>query len=200
MITDLMRNDLGKISTIGSVETLELWRCEAYTNVFHLLSIIRSQIRPEFNPLEIIRSCFPGGSITGCPKLRAMEFIDDLERRPRGVYTGSIGYVMGRGDFDLNIAIRTFVKKEENISLQLGGGIVIDSDPEREYQETLLKEPLFFMLFKPMSLCDIKLYSRDCGKIFLIIWKSLILKKNCQILIKKLVFFFSEIVKASKID
>ena len=146
MITDLMRNDLGKISTTGSVKTLEIWRCEAYTNVFHLISIIRSIAKANLKPLEIVRSCFPGGSITGCPKLRAMEAIDDFEKRARGIYTGSIGYFTGKGDFDLNIAIRTLVVEGDSYSLQLGGGIVIDSNPEAEYQETLFKGTSFFHL------------------------------------------------------
>jgi para-aminobenzoate synthetase component I len=155
MITDLMRNDLGKISTVGSVQTLDVWRCEAYTNVFHLISIIQSTARPDLTPLDLIRSCFPGGSITGCPKLRAMEAIDDLERRPRGLYTGSIGYITGQGDFDLNIAIRTLVKEKEIFSLQLGGGIVIDSNPDQEYQETLFKgDSLFHTLQSEEIICD----------------------------------------------
>lgn len=148
MITDLMRNDLGKISQVGSVQTSELWRCEAYTNVFHLLSIIRSIAKQEITPLEMIRSCFPGGSITGCPKLRAMEVIDDLERRPRGIYTGSIGYLTGKGDFDFNIAIRTLVKEKGVFTLQLGSGIVIDSNAEQEYQETLFKGISLFQSFQ----------------------------------------------------
>jgi para-aminobenzoate synthetase component 1 len=155
MITDLMRNDLGKISVIGSVQALEIWRCEAYTNVFHLLSIIRSQARPELTPLDIVRSCFPGGSITGCPKLRAMEVIDQLEERSRGIYTGAIGYFTGGGNFDLNIAIRTLVANNHFFSLQLGGGIVIDSNPEEEYQETLFKgASIFQILQKKEILCD----------------------------------------------
>ncbi len=149
MITDLMRNDLGKISTTGSVKTLEIWRCEAYTNVFHLISIIRSIAKENLKPLEIVRSCFPGGSITGCPKLRAMEVIDELEKRPRGIYTGSIGYFTGSGDFDLSIAIRTLIVEGDSYSLQLGGGIVIDSNPEAEYQETLFKGTSFFHLLNP---------------------------------------------------
>lgn len=148
MITDLMRNDLGKISETGSVKTTDLWRCEAYTNVFHLLSIIRSTVRRELTLLEIIRACFPGGSITGCPKLRAMEVIDALEQRPRGIYTGSIGYATGSGDFDLNIAIRTLVVEKDFYTLQLGSGIVIDSNPEQEYQETLFKGASFFKLLQ----------------------------------------------------
>ncbi|WP_068468705.1 aminodeoxychorismate synthase component I [Candidatus Protochlamydia phocaeensis] len=147
MITDLMRNDLGRVSETGSVETPEIWRCEAYTNVFHLLSLVRSRARNELTSLEIIRACFPGGSITGCPKLRAMEIIQALEKKPRGAYTGSLGYMTGTGDFDLNIAIRTLVFKGKSIYLQLGGGIVIDSSPEQEYLETLFKgESLFKIL------------------------------------------------------
>lgn len=146
MITDLMRNDLGRISEVGSVVVKDLWRCEAYTNVFHLLSIICSQAKKDLSPLEMIRASFPGGSITGCPKLRSMEIIHTLEEHARSVYTGSIGYVTGRGDFDLNIAIRTLVIEETACSLQLGSGIVFDSDPEQEYQETLFKGASFFHL------------------------------------------------------
>lgn len=145
MITDLMRNDLGKISSVGSVETTDLWRCEAYTNVFHLISIIKSKVKSNLKPLEIVRSCFPGGSISGCPKLRAIEVIDELEQQPRGLYTGSIGYFNGKGDFDLNIAIRTLIAQHDGcFSLHLGGGIVIDSNPEQEYQETLIKGASIF--------------------------------------------------------
>lgn len=148
MITDLMRNDLGRLSQPGSVETTELKRCESYANVFHLLSVIRSKVDARFSTTDIIRYCFPGGSITGCPKLSAMEKILELERRHRGVYTGSIGYICGGTDFDLNIAIRTLVCQQNTINLQLGGAIVIDSDPEQEYEETLSKgESLFTALF-----------------------------------------------------
>lgn len=147
MITDLMRNDLGKVSEIGSVVTREIWRCEAYANVFHLLSIIQSRARVDLSSLEIIKQCFPAGSITGCPKLRAMELIAELEQSPRGVYTGSIGYIKGNGDFDLNVAIRTLVCGPDSITLRLGAGIVIDSCPESEYKETLIKgETLFQVL------------------------------------------------------
>ncbi len=139
MITDLMRNDLNRVSLPGSVAVKDIWRCEAYANVFHLLSIIESTARPGLSPLQIIRSCFPGGSITGCPKLRAMEVIDALEKRSRGLYTGSIGYVKSNGDFDLNIVIRTLVKGRDFFSLQLGSGIVFDSIDELEYQEILAK-------------------------------------------------------------
>ncbi len=145
MITDLMRNDLGKVSEPGSVKTRKMWRCEAYTNVFHLLSIIEGKSR--LSSIPLIRALFPGGSITGCPKLRAMEAISALERCPRGVYTGSIGYLAENGDFDLNIAIRTLVVHKRHIQIQLGGAILIDSDPLKEYEETLHKgESLFNIL------------------------------------------------------
>lgn len=144
MITDLMRNDLGKVSLPGSVITEKIWHCEAYTNVYHLLSVIHSQAIPDMHFLEIIRSCFPGGSITGCPKLRAMQVINALEKRSRGIYTGSIGYVAGNGDFDFNIAIRTLAWTEDSLSIQLGGAIVADSDPQKEYEETLHKGASIF--------------------------------------------------------
>lgn len=147
MITDLMRNDLGRVSLTGSVNTEKIWHLESYTNVHHMLSIIRSIAQKELEPLEIVRSCFPGGSITGCPKLRAMEVIHQLEQRSRGIYTGSIGYFTGMGDFDFNIAIRTLFWKTDRISVQLGGAIVSDSIPEKEYEETLHKgESLFHSL------------------------------------------------------
>ncbi len=144
MITDLMRNDLGKISVPGSVITDQISCCEAYENVFHLLSIIRSEALPHLHPVDIVRSCFPGGSITGCPKLSAMQFIAELEQRPRNVYTGSIGYFAGNGDFDFNIAIRTMLFTDNCIDIQLGGAIVADSDPEKEYEETLHKGASIF--------------------------------------------------------
>lgn len=139
MITDLMRSDLGKISLPGSVKTQEIYRCEAYENVFHLLSIIEGEAESGNHPIRTIRKVFPGGSVTGCPKLRAMEAIHALEKRPRGIYTGSIGYLAANGDFDFNIAIRTLLVFREKMHLQLGGGIILDSDPIKEFEETLHK-------------------------------------------------------------
>lgn len=139
MITDLMRNDLGKISVIGTVEVPLLCGCEAYQNVFHQYSIVKSRVLPSLHPLDIVRSCFPGGSITGCPKIRAMEVIEELEKRPRGIYTGSIGYFAHNGDFDFNIAIRTLLVADGKVLVQLGGAIVIDSEPLKEYEETYHK-------------------------------------------------------------
>jgi len=136
MITDLMRNDLAGVSLPGSLKVEKLRRCEAYANVFHLLSVIKAQAASDLGPLQIVRACFPGGSVTGCPKLRAMEAIADLEGRGRGIYTGSIGYFSENGDFDLNIAIRTAVVSAGRANLKLGSGIVYDSDPRLEYEET----------------------------------------------------------------
>lgn len=146
MITDLMRNDLGKISIPGSVETPHLFATESYANVFHMHSVIHSNVLPKHHALDIIRACFPGGSITGCPKLNAMEWIANLEQRTRGIYTGSIGLLFGNGDFDWNIAIRTAEIVGEKISIQFGGGIVVDSIPEEEYAETLHKGATFFKI------------------------------------------------------
>ena len=139
MITDLMRNDLSKVSIPGSVKTEKIWHCEKYANVFHLLSIIRSKAISSIHPVDIIRAIFPGGSITGCPKIRAMEIIHEIENSPRGIYTGSIGYFSGNGDFDFNIAIRTLDIVNNKIRMRLGGGIVFDSEAISEYQETLSK-------------------------------------------------------------
>ncbi|MCC5831672.1 MAG: anthranilate synthase component I family protein [Chlamydiales bacterium] len=151
MITDLMRNDLGRVSAPGSVKTREIWRCESYTNVFHLLSIIEG--RSKKSPVSLVRQLFPGGSITGCPKLRAMEAIALLEKRPRGVYTGSIGYFAANGDFDFNIAIRTLVVHPSHVQVQLGGAIVIDSDPVKEFEETLHKGESLFKVLGAHELC-----------------------------------------------
>lgn len=144
MIVDLMRNDLGKISQPGSVNVKKIWECETYTNVFHLVSTIQSKPLPKLDSLDLVRSCFPGGSITGCPKWRAIEAIAKLENRPRGIYTGSIGYFAGNGDFDFNIAIRTITYCQGKVEVQLGGAIVIDSDPTQEYAETLHKGASIF--------------------------------------------------------
>jgi len=146
MIIDLLRNDLGKISQIGTVQVIDRQRIESYTNVLQQLAIIQSQADPSYHPLEIIRSCFPGGSITGCPKLRAMEIITELEEFSRDIYTGSMGMFFANGDFTFNIAIRTLLFQKEEISIHLGGGITIDSDPEQEYAETLYKGESIFQV------------------------------------------------------
>jgi para-aminobenzoate synthetase component 1 len=149
MITDLMRNDLGRISQAGSVKTDRLWQLEAYENVYHMYSRIKSCLREGLSPWDALRSCFPGGSITGCPKLRAMQIIHSLEKRARNIYTGSLGYLAGNGDFDWNIAIRTMLCRKGLYDIQLGGGaIVLASAPRLEYEETFHKGRSLFEVFQ----------------------------------------------------
>lgn len=144
MITDLMRNDLGKVCLPGSVKVPQVVNCETYENVFHLNSLIQGNVDPSKNYWEIIAACFPAGSITGCPKGRAMELINILEQSTRGIYTGSIGYVDFQNGFDFNVAIRTADISGNSVKVRLGGGITIDSLPHKEYQETLHKGQTFF--------------------------------------------------------
>ncbi len=139
MITDLLRNDIGRVSAYGSVRVEDAARLEAYTNVFHLVSIVTGIMAPGKDLVDLLRATFPGGSITGCPKIRSMEIIDKLEPTVRSVYTGSIGYLGLDGTMDLNIAIRTLILKGTDLYYQVGGGIVYDSDPQTEYEETLHK-------------------------------------------------------------
>jgi len=139
MIVDLERNDIGRVCEFGSVHVPELFALESFATVHHLVSTVRGRLRREATALDCLRACFPGGSITGAPKVRAMEIIEELEPTRRGVYTGAIGYLCFSGDMDVNIAIRTVVVKEGTAYFQVGGGIVADSDPEAEYEETLDK-------------------------------------------------------------
>lgn len=139
MIIDLERNDLSKIAKTGTVKVPELMVCEAYPTVFHLVSTVVAELKEGLTPIDVIKATFPGGSITGAPKIRAMEIIDELEPTKRGVYTGSIGYIGYNGDMDLNIAIRTIVCTNGKTYFQAGGGIVWDSEEESEFEESLHK-------------------------------------------------------------
>jgi len=139
MIVDLMRNDLGKVARGGTVRVKEHKRREPYDNVFHLVSIVDAELDTGKTSVDVIRATFPGGSITGCPKIRSMEIIDELEPVKRHVYTGSIGYLSFHDTMDLSIAIRTATVHGSIIGFSVGGGIVYDSDPEKEYAETLHK-------------------------------------------------------------
>lgn len=139
MIVDLERNDLGQFCRYGSVDVPHLMRVEAHPTVWHLVSVVEGELRSDADLIDCVRATFPGGSITGAPKVRAMEIIDELEPVARGVYTGSIGYLGVGGRIDLNIAIRTVAVQGDFAYLHVGGGIVADSDPYDEYQETLDK-------------------------------------------------------------
>jgi len=139
MIIDLERNDLGKIAEFGTVRVKEQKVLEEHPTVFHLSSTIEAKLRDSIGPIEIIKATFPGGSVTGAPKLRAMQIIEELELTKRSVYTGSIGYIGFDGTMNLNIAIRTILAESDRYTFQVGGAIVADSDPEEEYQETLDK-------------------------------------------------------------
>jgi para-aminobenzoate synthetase component I len=139
MLVDLERNDLGRVCRYGSVETNELMTIERYSHVSHIVSNVSGELRDGVAGVDLIESVFPGGTITGVPKIRCMEIIEQLEPVRRGPYTGSLGYMSWNGDLDLNIIIRTLVMTESCSYLQVGAGIVADSDPRREYEETLLK-------------------------------------------------------------
>jgi len=139
MIVDLLRNDLGRACRIGSVRVPELFGLETYSTVHHLVSTVRGGLRPGLDAVDLLRACFPGGSVTGCPKIRAMGIIDELEPTCRGVYCGAIGFLGFDGDMDTSIVIRTVVVKDGRAYYQVGGAVVADSDPAAEYQETLDK-------------------------------------------------------------
>ncbi|MCX7694655.1 MAG: aminodeoxychorismate synthase component I [Caloramator sp.] len=139
MIIDLERNDLSRICIPGTVRVESLFDVEEYSTVNHLVSTIKGNLLENVGFKEIIEAMFPGGSITGAPKLRSMEVINEIEKVNRGIYTGSIGYISNNGNMDFNIAIRTAVMDKESIIYNVGGGIVWDSNPEDEYEETLHK-------------------------------------------------------------
>jgi aminodeoxychorismate synthase component I len=139
MITDLLRNDLGQVCEFGSVEVSEMLQLESLAQVHHLVSTVTGTLRPETDAIEALAACFPGGSITGAPKKRAMEIIRELEQAPRGIYCGAVGWLGYHGESSFNIAIRTLVREGKRLTYQVGAGIVADSDPAGEYEETLHK-------------------------------------------------------------
>ena len=139
MITDLERNDLGQVCEYGSVVATELLKLERYAQVFHLVSTIEGTLREEIDHLAALRACFPGGSITGAPKKRAREIITELESGPRGLYTGAIGCFGFNGESRFNIAIRTLVAENDELHFHVGAGIVAESVPVKEWEETLHK-------------------------------------------------------------
>jgi len=139
MIVDLLRNDLGKVCRPGSIRVPALWQIEGYSNVWQLVSVVKGELRPDADAVAALEAAFPGGSVTGCPKIRAMEIIEELEPVRRGIYCGAIGYLGFDGAMDTSIVIRTLVLTRDRLYLQVGGAVVADSDPYAEYEETLVK-------------------------------------------------------------
>jgi para-aminobenzoate synthetase component 1 len=144
MIVDLIRNDLGRVCRTGSVRVAAHKRPESYANVHHLVSVVEGTLRDDVTAGALLRAAFPGGSITGCPKIRAMQIIDELEPCARHIYTGTIGYIGMHGNLDLSVAIRTALVHRGTCSFSVGGGIVYDSKADDEYEETLHKGQTFF--------------------------------------------------------
>jgi para-aminobenzoate synthetase component 1 len=144
MVVDLERNDLGRVCELGSIEVVELAAVRQYPVLLHMVSEVRGRLRPGTSLAALLRATFPGGSITGAPKVRAMQIIEELERVPRGFYTGAIGWTELDGESRFNIAIRTALLDGAGLTYWAGGGIVADSDAEREYAETVLKSETLF--------------------------------------------------------
>jgi para-aminobenzoate synthetase component 1 len=153
MIVDLERNDLGRVCEYGSVTVEEPCRLESHPTVHHLVATVSGRLRPECDAFDCVRALFPGGSITGAPKIRAAQIIGEVEASPRHVYTGSVGYLGFDGAADLNIAIRTIVCSGGHARYHVGGGIVWDSDPEAEYQECLDKGRAMFEAIVECQTC-----------------------------------------------
>jgi anthranilate synthase component 1 len=139
MLVDLGRNDVGRVAEYGSVETNEYMIVERYSQVMHLVSNVRGRVKNGLAPLDIVRACFPAGTVSGAPKVRAMEIIEELEPLRRGVYAGAVGHFDYHGNLDLAIAIRTLVYFDGRAYWGAGAGIVADSEPEKEWEETLNK-------------------------------------------------------------
>ncbi|MEK6215375.1 MAG: anthranilate synthase component I family protein, partial [Vibrio fluvialis] len=139
MIVDLLRNDIGRVAKPGSVHVPKLFDIESFPAVHHLVSTIHAELDSQYDCADLLRACFPGGSITGAPKVRAMEIIEELEPHRRSAYCGSIGYISRHGRMDTSITIRTLVAQNQQLYAWAGGGVVADSQCEAEYQETLDK-------------------------------------------------------------
>ena len=139
MLVDLGRNDLGRVCQYGSVKVTDFFTIERYSHVMHIVSQVEGRIRPELSAFDLLRAAFPAGTVSGAPKIRAMEIIADLENNPRGAYAGMVGYFGFDGAMDTCLAIRTMIARGTSVSVQAGAGIVADSDPASEYQETVNK-------------------------------------------------------------
>jgi anthranilate synthase component 1 len=139
MLIDLARNDIGRIATTGSVKVTEAFGIERYSHVMHIVSNVEGTLKPDMSALDVLRASFPAGTLSGAPKIRAMEIIDELEPVQRSIYGGAVGYLSFAGDMDVAIAIRTGVIKDQTLYVQAGAGVVADSVPELEWQETEAK-------------------------------------------------------------
>jgi anthranilate synthase component 1 len=139
MLVDLARNDLGRVCEFGSVEVDELMVIERYSHVMHIVSEVTGRVRPDVGPVDVLRATFPHGTVSGAPKVRAMEIIDELEPVARGPYAGAVGYLDFNGNIDTAIALRTLVIADDKAWVQAGAGIVADSDPTAEYHECMSK-------------------------------------------------------------
>jgi anthranilate synthase component 1 len=156
MLIDLERNDLGRICIPGSIKVNELMTLESYQHVHHIVSNVQGKIREDVTPADIIRAVFPGGTITGCPKVRCMEILAEMEKESRGAYTGSVGYINRDGSLDFNILIRTMIREGNAITFRAGGGVVADSDPQHELEETRAKAKGLLRVFrKQAELCNV---------------------------------------------
>jgi anthranilate synthase component 1 len=144
MLIDLGRNDAGRVSQTGSVTLTEKMIVERYSHVMHIVSNVEGKLKPDMSAMDVLRATFPAGTVSGAPKIRAMEIIDELEPVKRGIYSGAVGYLSWSGNMDTAIAIRTAVIKDETLYIQAGAGIVYDSIPEKEWVETMNKGRAIF--------------------------------------------------------
>ena len=135
-LLDLGRNDAGRVARVGTIRLTENMIVERYSHVMHIVSNVEAKLRPKLSALDVLKATFPAGTVSGAPKVRAMEIIDELEPVKRGIYAGAVGYLGFNGDMDLAIAIRTAIVKDGQLHVQAGAGIVADSDPASEWQET----------------------------------------------------------------
>jgi anthranilate synthase component I len=158
MLIDLGRNDAGRVSQVGSVNLTEKMIVERYSHVMHIVSNVEGRIRPEMSAFDVLRATFPAGTVSGAPKIRAMEIIDELEPVKRGIYSGAVGYISWSGNMDTAIAIRTAVIKDEQLYIQAGAGIVYDSVPSNEWAETMNKGRA---IFRAVAMAEAGLPSRD---------------------------------------